>query len=273
VSVFPEPKGAPPDIEWLPCDALIVDPSYQRLTTVPASMRIVERIAQEWDWRLCSPLTVSHRTECEDPGYYVIDGQHRLLAAEWRGDIEALPCLVSTFDGVEDEARCFVSINTVRRMPSRLDKLHAECASGEAGAVALREVIEDAGLKLARTPGWQTWRPGDVAFVGAISSAIRQYGRTFVSAALVNIYEAFGGQVLTSGKALFEGLVLVHAKTVGDLDPDELVEVLKERHQKAWDVEMNSRRGLYPNAAEAMRWAILDAYAKRIDADLVEHAA
>jgi hypothetical protein len=267
------PRGLPPEICWLPTCALMVDKSYQRLATVPASKRIVERIKEAWDWRLCAPLTVSHRAEGEAPGYYVIDGQHRLMAAEERGDIEELPCIVSVFEGVEDEARCFVSINTVRKMPSRLDRLHAECRTGDADALALAEVVEDAGLRLARTPSWQTWAPGEVAFVGAVSKAIREFGRTFVSAALVNIHDAFGDQVLTCGKALFEGLVLIHAKTIGDLDPDLLEEVLKGHSQKSWDGAMNMRRDGYLNTAEAMRWAILDAYAKAADADLIEHAA
>lgn len=273
---YPAPIGEPPAIVWLPTCALMVDHSYQRLTEVPASCRIIDSIARRWDWRLCSPLTVSHRSPetTDTPGYFIIDGQHRFLAAEQRGDIEELPCIVSSFESVEDEARCFVSINAVRKMPTRLDRLHAECASSQSAALELREIVEDAGLKLARTPSFHTWRAGEVAFVGSIARAIREYGRPFASAALVNIQEAFGHEVLRSGKMLFEGLVLVHAKTVGDLDPDELLVVLAQANQALWVSRAKYYRANGATSeAEAMRRAILNSYAAHIGADLIDHQA
>jgi Holliday junction resolvase RusA-like endonuclease len=63
-----------------PCRDLNVDHAYQRMAEEPSSKRLIRHIAENWDWRLCAPLTVSDRAPPE-PGLYVIDGQHRLAAA------------------------------------------------------------------------------------------------------------------------------------------------------------------------------------------------
>lgn len=65
---------------------LLVNDDYQR--TASAS-KILE-IASEWSWIGCGVIIVAKR----DGSYWVIDGQHRVLAAKRRSDIKEMPCLV-----------------------------------------------------------------------------------------------------------------------------------------------------------------------------------
>ena len=128
----------------------MVDHTYQRMIEGPSSQKLIRDIAERWDWRLCAPLTISIREDCEDPGYYVIDGQHRLRAAELRGDIPELPCIISKFETFEAEAMAFVSINSARRQVSAIDKFHARVAAKEPLALKIKLVVEDAGLSVTR---------------------------------------------------------------------------------------------------------------------------
>ena len=119
--IFNKPQGSPPSIEWVATETLLIDEDYQRSLEHPISERLIRLMAVSWDWRLCSPLTVSRRS---DDSLYVIDGQHRLAAAMLRGDLPHLPAIISRFESVEEEARVFVAVNTVRRNTTPLDKFH-----------------------------------------------------------------------------------------------------------------------------------------------------
>ena len=67
--------------------AIHVDPKYQRENNIKRSLRI----ANNWDWRVFSPISVSERP---DGSYYAYDGQHRVVAAQRNEEIETLPCYV-----------------------------------------------------------------------------------------------------------------------------------------------------------------------------------
>lgn len=104
-------KGSLPVLQYCTPSQLAIDPTYQR-DLDRNSLRMIDRIAREWDWGLCQPLVVASR-----PGgsYYVIDGQHRLEAARLRGDIEQLPCVILYPGDPADEAATFVKLNQERR--------------------------------------------------------------------------------------------------------------------------------------------------------------
>src|SRR3546814_134476 len=86
--------GSPPAPQFAQIDQLLVDDSYQRSIEGGASQRLIVKIAENWDWRLCLPLIVSRR----QGALYVIDGQHRYEAAKLRGDIRDLPIVLFAFD-------------------------------------------------------------------------------------------------------------------------------------------------------------------------------
>ena len=59
-------------------DQLFTDHSYQR----PLDRRRAKKMAANWDRRLAGIIEVSERPEGHSPRYAVIDGQHRVAAAE-----------------------------------------------------------------------------------------------------------------------------------------------------------------------------------------------
>ena len=62
----------PGDLAWIPLSMLMVNGApYQRESV----QRHVQRIAKNWKWENCVPITICLR---DDNAYNIIDGQHRV---------------------------------------------------------------------------------------------------------------------------------------------------------------------------------------------------
>lgn len=206
---FPPPRGTLPSIEWRAPGELEVDRSYQRSAEAEDSQRMIRAIAQNWDWRLCAPLTVSRRSD--PPAFFVIDGQHRLEAAKLRGDIQFLPCIISSFDSIAEEASCFVSVNTARKRVTPLDTFRAQLAAGDGRAVQVMAVIDAAGLSLAPHGNHISWRPRQIACVAGVRNAVARHGEAVAGAALADLAAAFPDEPLQYAGRILAGLYPLHA--------------------------------------------------------------
>lgn len=131
-------KGA---FEWVDKSALQIDRSYQR----QVSKERISRLSQEWSWVSCGCLIVCMRP---DGTLWVVDGQHRKLAADKKADIRQLPCMI--FSGDRDiEAKGFLSSNVNRKPLTMLDKLPALVESGDAVAKTMSEFVASRGYRFA----------------------------------------------------------------------------------------------------------------------------
>ena len=99
--------GEPGELLYLNKNILEIDHSYQR----NAKNARVLKLARRWNWLSCGVLTVAKRSG----RYYVVDGQHRLMAALKRADIDQLPCLVFESSEMREEAVAFRDANKERR--------------------------------------------------------------------------------------------------------------------------------------------------------------
>lgn len=227
-------EGQPPTLEWIAVDRLQVDERYQRSTETPASRRIVVGMVKCWDWRLCQPLNVSRRQE---GGLFVVDGQHRLAGARERGDIPHLPCVVSHHESHADEAHTFVALNVKRQKLSQGDVFTASLASGDQDAIRVATMVERAGLTFARHGNPVSWEPGQIFCGPAIMKALRQYGESVVSNALVALAEAYSGRVQVRGATLLKALYLIYAEDAKrpGFDPDRFIEAFGSVEQQDWE--------------------------------------
>lgn len=207
--------GTPPAPQFAPVDSLLVDDTYQRSIEGGASRKLIIKIAENWDWRLCLPLLVSRR----EGKLYVIDGQHRKEAAELRGDIPHLPVVVFDFDDPKAEAELFVEANRSRRAMSKLDDFHAAVVAGDPKILAVNDVVTGAGLTVGRVQAWQYWKPGEIVFVGSVQRLLHSQGKGPVAQALGLIARAFEGNTLVGGGAIFEGLVAFSQQRAKDGKP------------------------------------------------------
>lgn len=101
-------------------DDLHIDTMYQRS---PCSARVIFEIARNFSWANFGVISVCQREGKN--GYWVVDGQQRIIAAKKRGDIVEVPCIIQNVKSIEQEASAFVSINTSRKPVSSIDKFNA----------------------------------------------------------------------------------------------------------------------------------------------------
>jgi hypothetical protein len=253
---FAPTKGMPPSIENRHPSELRIDDSYQRSIDTRPSQTLIERIARKWDWRMCLPLVVSKR---EDGSLYVIDGQHRLAAAQLRGDIPFLPCCVSVYGSVADEAAMFVAMNRARRQINRLDDFHAAQAGGDTEALTIARIVQSVGFTVSRKTGSATWVPGEVAFTSAIATVLRKHGEGIVSDVLGMMAEAFPDERLTAGASVFTSLARVLITPPDNFDRERLFRALLKFDMAGWASFLKGAKG-GDDRAQKLREVLLIAY-------------
>lgn len=230
---FAPPTGSLPVLQYMTPGQLSVDPAYQRKLDGATSQKLIREIAQNWDWSLCLPLVVARRAE--GAGLFVVDGQHRHAAAQLRGDIQVLPCVILEGSAVEVEARLFVRLNKQRRPISKLDEFRAAIAAGDERACEIEDSLARAGLKLAANTNPSSWNPGELANVGGLARAWNEHGGAASALALEVLARAFPGQVLNFGGSIFPGLAAVIAEDGAEFPfVTELIEMLASRTQADW---------------------------------------
>jgi len=142
-----ELKDKPGDLVWLSKGELTVDHTYQR----KAQHKRVLNIAQKWSWLACGVIVVAKREN--EQRFYVVDGQHRVLAAMKRNDIDRMPCLVFKTESAKEEAAGFYDTNTGRRLPTSLEKWKAQLMRGDETTTFVDSLIHQAGRVASGTTG------------------------------------------------------------------------------------------------------------------------
>lgn len=133
----------PGEFLWLDKSILRIDhDNYQRNPKVATE---VTKIAADWSWVACGAISVALR---DDGKYYVMDGQHRVLAALRRDDIVKMPCMVFLVGGIELEAKGFLSVNTGRRPLTGTEKFRARVTAGDAAAIKVSDLLRAYGYRL-----------------------------------------------------------------------------------------------------------------------------
>jgi hypothetical protein len=120
---------------------LTVAPEYQRT----ASPSLIKSIKDSWDWRAAGVLVVSKR----DNQHFVIDGQHRLRAAQSIAEIDKLPCIIFDNLSLQEEAAALADINTRRKSMTSIDKFVAKLAAGNPLAVYVNNRVESQKFRIA----------------------------------------------------------------------------------------------------------------------------
>lgn len=143
-------RNSPGEFLMIPKDELEVDHAYQRNNL---NQRRIDMLCRSWDWIACGCLVVALR---DDNKWFVLDGQHRKLAADMRSDIKALPCLVFETAGRRQEAVGFLAINQGRVGVGALDRYRAQLISGDKTAFAVEAMLKSTGHRAGHTASAKT---------------------------------------------------------------------------------------------------------------------
>src|SRR5712671_2608015 len=123
----------------IPIADLKVDTEYQR-GLIGAR---VDRISENWSWIACGVLTIALRGTGSG-NYYVVDGQHRVAAAERHGLTE-VPCMVFESQDHQEEAQGFLDANTNRKAMSVIDRYRALLIVQDSIALEVKRLLDAAG--------------------------------------------------------------------------------------------------------------------------------
>lgn len=238
IASYALPRGRQPSIEWVPLGELRIDDSYQRSIETDASRKLIRAIAAEWDWDVFDVLKVSRRP---DNSLFVIDGQHRRAAAELRGDITQLPCVLKRCAGPAEEARIFIASNRGRKRMSRIDDFRAALGAGDADALAIARLVDAAGLKIARHEQPAHVAPGELMIVGSLRTLFIKHGERALGQALTLIGEAFPDEVLVQPAAMLGAILALLAHERPAIDPDRLFQTLLTGTTQQWSDWANLR--------------------------------
>jgi ParB-like nuclease domain len=223
-------KGVPPGVQWVETSVLMIDADYQRCIATTRSQTLIARIAAGFDWRLCWPLMVSDR----DGQKYVVDGQHRLMAARMRGDIAHMPCLVTNFENLAEEAALFVTANRKRIAASRIDTFRAAVLAGDKNAIVVDRLVREAGLRVAAQREIQAGKTGAIFCITPLFTGVRKYGAGVTSAALNAVASIGRDQAMRVQSNLIQGLLLLFSSPPADFDPDRLEDILPRYTVEEW---------------------------------------
>ena len=176
--------------------------SYQRIV----SDTIVQRLIQNWDPRFLDPIVVSYR----DGKYYVIDGQHRVVAIQRMHPDEDVKvrCIVHTGLTYADEAELFYKLDQCKKKLSYSQSVNALLESGanaELNDIAKR--MNANGFQFATGAG--TYGDNMVRATRAMIEAYRLLGPDSFSRMLFLLRDTWHGasdslySIMLSGMALF----------------------------------------------------------------------
>lgn len=130
---------------------LSVDHEYQRDPTGQAK---ILRFARDFSWPHFGALIVARRAS--DNSLWVVDGQHRLLAALKRTDVDLVPCMIFESSGIVNEAATFLGINGTRASVSAVSKFRALIAMGDPVALHVQSLLAKAGRVASSSNGATT---------------------------------------------------------------------------------------------------------------------
>lgn len=139
------------------------DPAYQR----PPGQRFVREMVLHFDERKVGSIQVSAR---DDDSYAILDGQTRHTAVTLVGKQRLWAAVYEGMD-LAAEARFFWAVNHDRKNVHIYYGFRARVLSGEPKAIAIKAIVEQAGLHISPNTDWKT---GGVAAIRALEQAYDQ---------------------------------------------------------------------------------------------------
>lgn len=234
-------KDEPGTLLSLHKDILQIHPSYQREVIVQK----VKEITSSWSWVGCGALIVGKR----GGDYWVIDGQHRALAAKRRSDITHLPCVVFETSDVQQEARGFLDANTGRKPVSAIAKQKALVAAGDEVAAFVHKTCADLGISIRAYAS----KRNELKSIAWCMKRAAENKETFVK--VLGIASELSTQDdMQIPERVLEGLWVINAKVGDGLNDPRLKKRLREKGARAL-LDAANRAAAYYSSGGGKIWA------------------
>lgn len=223
-----DPEYSNPGVErMLHTSRLTSGLPYQR----PVNPKEVERLIREWDERLLDPIIVSFR----DGKFYVVDGQHRIVAMRQMNGGKGVMVNCKVYSGLtyEQEADLCYKLDKAKKRLSLSQSTNALAEAGTDAEVAeVKRLVEGCGFVWAL--GKSHGKTGEIVSTRALMNAYRLLGGSAFSRMLSLAWETWKGEPRSLTAAVLSGMALFiktydtelddHAfiKRLAVVDPDEI---------------------------------------------------
>ncbi len=158
---------------WVPATELHINQSYQRNVSTKRGQAVIKDIVAHFQWPLFQPITITQRDEA---GYWVIDGQHRMIAAQQIGIREIPAVLLDNLTSAQ-QALAFAGINGKRVSVNAYAIHHAMVAAEDPLSARLAAICEKTGVSIPRYPKMATVsKPNETMAIAALKTAMRVHG-------------------------------------------------------------------------------------------------
>lgn len=138
-------RGDKGQLGWVNKNILRVDDTYQRKPNMLKALNI----AREWSWVGCGVIVCNKRGD----ELVVMDGQHRVLAAMKRNDIQELPVIIFNAGTIKEEAEGFLDTNVNRQPLKTMHKFNAMLTAEDKCAIAANNLISKHGITMVDGQG------------------------------------------------------------------------------------------------------------------------
>lgn len=190
---------------------LNVDGTYQRGATESKILAI----AAAWCWVACCCIAVARR---KDGTFWVMDGQHRVLASLRRADITTLPCMVFDVDDVSQEADGFIKGNRNRKPMTAHQSFAADVVRGDEAAMAVSNVCGMLGLDVNSDPNTvHKNMPNTTRSIGILLRIAREAGAEMLEKIVRASMEICTDRPVS--QILLAGLYVIDQRLDGGLSP------------------------------------------------------
>lgn len=165
--------GAPPERVLRNPMSIGIDPTFQRNISHKGKM-LIRSMVQEWSWYAFIPPAIypDERTGQE----MAYDGQHTLIGAASRDDIELLPCdLHATLEDAMMAAAAFLDRNTKRIGVAPLQRYKSAIAAQRPWALELKRMSAKVGFHIPYYPSVKT-KPDTVLSVATLRRLLDERG-------------------------------------------------------------------------------------------------
>lgn len=207
-------------VTWIGVDKLVLDPVINTRPMTPARVAV---LARDFDPDLVGVIHVSPR----DKGTYaIIDGQHRVQAVrDALGTDQVVPCWIHKGIRTAKQAALFVGLNNSAKVPP-LFQFMGRVNANQPVAVAISQIIEDAGLKLDANA-----RDGTIRCVASLERVYLGAGDPVAGAralriALRVVTEAWGRTTSAVSGSVVEGVGLMILRYGDQVEVDTLISKL-----------------------------------------------
>jgi hypothetical protein len=234
-------KDEPGELKMLHKEVLQIHPAYQR-DVLPEK---VKAITAAWSWLSLGALVVGER----GGEFWVIDGQHRALAAKRRSDITHLPCVVFKTGDVKTEARGFLDLNTGRKPVTAVAKQKAMVAAGDEVAAFVQQQCDALELEIKAS----------AHTVGQLKCVAWCHRRAAEDKEIFRAVLSLGAELskqdqMPVAERLLEGLWILNAKCGEGLADKRLMKRLREKGARLM-VDAANRAAAYYASGGGKVWA------------------